>query len=139
MSRNINICINKKLFQNINGFESVDINNLNSIVNYSSHIVLLDNFNLVEAENFENVLGAVLNKVAVGGQMVLRFIDAKLLAKKYAENSIEDKEFMLYISAIKSILTVENICNYLDTNFIIDGIDQSDFNTMIKIMRTNIK
>ena len=139
MSRNINICINKKLFQNINGFESVDINNLNSVVNYSANIVLLDNFNLLEAENYESVLGSILNKVAVGGQMVIRFIDAKLIAKKYAENLIEDKEFILYISAIKSILTVENICNYLDTNFIIDGIDQSDFNTMIKLMRTNIK
>lgn len=139
MSRNINICINKQLFQNINGFESVDINNLNSIVNYSARTILLDNLNLLEAEHFEDVLVSVLNKVAVGGQMVLRFIDAKLLAKKYAENSIEDKQFMIYISVIKSILTVENICNYLDTNFIIDGIDQSDFNTMIKIMRTDIK
>jgi hypothetical protein len=71
--------------------------------------------------------------------MVLRFIDAKLLAKKYVENSISDTEFLLYMSAIKCVLTVENICNCLDVNFIVDGIDQSDFNTMIKIMRTNIK
>lgn len=139
MSRNINICINKQLFQNINGFESIDINNLNSVVNYSTNTMLVDNFNLLETENFQDVLSLILNKIAVGGQMVLRFIDAKLLAKKYAENSINDQEFMLYASAIKCVLTVENICNCLDKNFVVDGIDQSDFNTMVKIMRTNIK
>ena len=139
MSRNINICINKQLFQNINGFENIDINNLNSVVNYSTNTMLVDNFNLWETENFQDALSLILNKIAVGGQMVLRFIDAKLLAKKYVENSINDQEFMLYTSAIKCVLTVETICNCLDKNFVVDGIDQSDFNTMVKIMRTNIK
>jgi hypothetical protein len=139
MSRNINICINKQLFQNINGFENIDINNLNSLINYSVNTILLDNLNLLETDNFQEVIGSIFNKVAVGGQMVIRFIDAKLLAKKYVENLIDDKDFIVYISAIKSILTVENICSYLDANFVVDGIDQSDFNTMIKIMRTNIK
>ena len=139
MSRNINICINKQLFQNINGFENIDINNLNSLINYSVNTILLDNLNLLETDNFQEVIGSIFNKVAVGGQMVIRFIDAKLLAKKYVENLINDKDFIVYISAIKSILTVENICSYLDANFVVDGIDQSDFNTMIKIMRTNIK
>ena len=92
MSRNINICINKQLFQNINGFENIDINNLNSVVNYSTNTMLVDNFNLWETENFQDTLSLILNKIAVGGQMVLRFIDAKLLAKKYVENSINDQD-----------------------------------------------
>lgn len=138
MTRNICICLNKSLFQPINGFDSVDVNNLDRVVNYSIHIILVDNLNILNSSESSGVLQQLLTKLAVGGQLVIRFIDAKILAKKYLENIISDQDYLEYLKALQSIWSIDGINDVLDTNFAIDKIDQSDFNTMIKVIRTNI-
>lgn len=139
MSRNINVCVNSQLFQNINGFDNIDIANIESLVNYSASAILVDNLNFLDSKNPNAVLGVLLQKMAVGSQMVLRFINPKLLAKKYVENSISDEDFLTYVSNIKYALTIEHIYNILDSNFAIDKIDESEFINMVKIIRVDIK
>jgi len=138
MTRNIAVCINKAVFRGINGFDSVDINNLDTIINYSVNALLVDYLNLIDNNTVPIVLDNLCQKMAVGGQMVIRFIDAKTLAKKFAENIIDENQFAENISILKSILTVDNIYNMITSDFMINNIDQSDMYTTIKILRTNL-
>jgi len=138
MTRNIAICIDRSIFRTIDGFDSVDINNLDSIINYSVNALLIDYLNLIENNSIPRLLENIFQKMAVGGQMVIRFIDAKILAKKFAENLISEDQFAEHITILKSILTVDNIYNVIEPDFIINNIDQSDIYTTIKILRINI-
>lgn len=138
MSRNINICINQVYFRMLEGFDSVDINNLDSIVNYSVNAIIVDNFNLIDRNILNVMTQKILEKLTVGGQVILRFLDAKMLAQKYIDNSITDDEFLKYAQSLKSAITIETINDALDANFIIDNIDKSEIYTVIKIIRINI-
>lgn len=138
MTRNIAICINKSIFRSINGFDSVDINNLDTVVNYSVNALLVDYLNLIDNNTIPILWEALCQKMSVGGQMVVRFIDARMLAKKFTDNIISEEQFAENISILKSILTVEKIYNMIGSDFIINNIDQSDIYTTIKIVRTNL-
>lgn len=138
MTRNIAVCINKSIFRGINGFDSVDINNLDTIINYSVNALLIDYLNLIDNNAIPVILETLCQKMSVGGQMVIRFIDAKILAKKFADNIINESQFAENISILKSILTVDSIYNMIGTDFIINNIDQSDIYTTIKILRVNL-
>lgn len=138
MSRNIAICIDKSAFRAIDGFNSVDINNLGNIINYSVSALVIDHLNIIDDDDIPMLWQEISSKMAVGGQVVMRFIDAKVLAQKFADNIIGDKEFMNYLSILKSILTVDKIYNQIGSDFVVTDTDRSEIYTTIKVLRNNI-
>lgn len=138
MSRNICLSVNRNTFRPINGFSSIDIDNVDSIVDYSTDILVVDNLQTSQKPNMNEYIVKILSKLRVGGQLVLRFADPKLLSKSYSNNSISDIEFRASISNMNQYWTIEQINQYLDQNFVIERIDQENYNTTIKIVRVNI-
>ena len=138
MSRNIAICIDKSAFRAIDGFNSVDINNLGNIINYSVGALVIDHLNIIDDDDIPMLWQEISSKMAVGGQIVMRFIDAKVLAQKFVDNIIGDKEFMNYISILKSVLTVDKIYNQIGSDFIVTDTDRSEIYTTIKVLRNSI-
>jgi len=138
MSRNIAVCINKSVFRAIDGFNSVDINNLGNIINYSVDALVVDNLNIINDADIPILWQELCNKMAAGGQIVIRFIDAKILAKNFVDNIIGDTEFMNHISILKSVLTVDKVYNLISPDFVIIDIDRSEIYTTIKVLRNSI-
>jgi hypothetical protein len=138
MSRNIAVCINKSVFRAIDGFNSVDINNLGNIINYSVDALVVDNLNIINDADIPMLWQELCNKMAAGGQIVIRFIDAKILAKNFVDNIIGDTEFMNHISILKSVLTVDKVYNLISPDFVIIDIDRSEIYTTIKVLRNSI-
>ena len=138
MSRNIAVCIDKSVFRAIDGFNSVDINNLGNIINYSVDALVVDNLNMINDDDIPMLWQELCNKMGVGGQIVIRFIDAKILAKNFVDNIIGDTEFMNYISILKSVLTVDKVYNLIGPDFIIVDTDRSEIYTTIKVLRNSI-
>ena len=138
MSRNIAICIDKSAFRAIDGFNSVDINNLANIINYSVGALVIDHLNIIDDDDIPMLWQELSSKMAVGGQIVMRFIDAKALAQKFVDNIIGDKEFMNYLSILKSVLTVDKIYNLMSSDFVVTDTDRSEIYTTIKVLRNNI-
>jgi hypothetical protein len=138
MSRNIAICIDKSAFRAIDGFNSVDINNLDSIINYSVGALVIDHLNIIDDDDIPMLWQELGSKMSVGGQIVIRFINAKVLAQKFVDNIIGDKEFMNYLSILKSVLTVDKIYNLIGSDFVITETDTSEIYTTIKVLRNNI-
>lgn len=138
MSRNINICVNKTYFRGLDGFDSVDISNMDSIINYSVNTIIVDNLSMVDTNSLDGFLSQVLLKLAVGGQLVLRFLNTKLLAKQYSDGMILDDEYLKHMRMIGSAITVEKIYSLLDGNYNVEDIDVSEIYSVIKILRTNL-
>ena len=138
MSRNIAVCINKSVFRAIDGFNSVDINNLGNIINYSVDALVVDNLNMINNDDIPTLWQELCSKMGVGGQIVIRFIDAKILAKNFVDNIIGDTEFMNHISILKSVLTVDKVYNLIGPDFIIIDTDRSEIYTTIKVLRNSI-
>jgi hypothetical protein len=138
MSRNICISVNRNLFRPLNGFSSIDIDNTDSIIDYSADVIVVDNLQTSQKPDTTQYIIKLLSKLRVGGQIVLRFLDPKLLSKQYSENLISDAEFKTLTSNMNYYCTLEGINEYLDQNFTIDRIDQENYNTTIKIIRVNI-
>ena len=138
MSRNIAICIDKSAFRAIDGFNSVDINNLGNIINYSVGALVIEHLNIIDDDDIPILWQEVSSKMAVGGQIVMRFIDAKALAQKFVDNIIGDKEFMNYLSVLKSVLTVDKIYNQIGSDFVVTDTDRSEIYTTIKVLRNSI-
>ena len=138
MSRNIAICIDKSAFRAIDGFNSVDINNLGNIINYSVGALVIEHLNIIDDDDIPMLWQEISSKMAVGGQIVMRFIDAKALAQKFVDNIIGDKEFMNYLSVLKSVLTVDKIYNQIGSDFVVTDTDRSEIYTTIKVLRNSI-
>lgn len=138
MIRNICVSVNRNSFRPINGFSSIDIDNIDSIVDYSTDTIVVDNLQTAQKPDMPQSIVKLLSKLRVGGQVVLRFLDPKLLSKSYADNMISDIEFHSAMSNMTHYWTINSISEYVDKNFIIDRIDQENYNTTVKIIRVNI-
>lgn len=138
MIRNVCVSINRNSFRPINGFSSIDIDNVDSMVDYSTDTIVVDNLQTAQKPDIGQAIAKLLSKLRVGGQIVLRFLDPKLLAKSYSDNIISDIEFKSAMNNMNHYWTIDIIHEYLDKNFIIDRIDQEQYNTTVKVMRVNI-
>lgn len=138
MSRNICVSVNRNSFRPMDGFSSIDIDNIDSVVDYSVDAIVVDNLQTYQKPDISRDILKLLLKLRVGGQIVLRFLDPKLLSKNYANNMLSDAEFISAISNMNYHCTINTINECLDQNFIIDRIDQEDYNTTLKIVRVNV-
>lgn len=138
MSRNICVSVNRNSFRPMNGFSSIDIDNTDSLVDYSADVIIIDNLHTLQKPDMSKDIQNLLSKLRVGGQMVIRFLDPKLLSKHYSDGIVSDTEFKSAINNTNTLCTIDMINDYLDQNFIIDRIDQENYNTTIKLVRVNI-
>jgi hypothetical protein len=115
MSRNINIC-NAGDIQPIDGFTTITVDNIDSLVNYSVDIIFYRWMNGLTQNDVNSVLSKMLQKVRVGGSLVLKLIDGKSLAKSYFEGSIDSGEFLDTIASAKILIAPENFSAGLNNN-----------------------
>lgn len=102
MQRNINIIIDGKPVD-INGFNNISINNIDSIVNFSVDILYCTVINFLPNEYIEQIIMALCAKIRQGGQMIIGLKDIKNICLSFANNSMDNDTFFSLISQTKNL------------------------------------
>jgi hypothetical protein len=138
MNRNIHV-VDTVSTQNLEGFESVAISRTDDIVNYSVDTLYCSMINRFEEKTKDLFLNKLLQKIRLGGSLILRFIDTKTLAKMYWDNQITSQEFISKISNNNTLTTVEEINDKINNNeFILSKIEYREDSILISVVRKEI-
>jgi hypothetical protein len=138
MSRNIYL-YNSEIEQNLNGFDNIVLSQLDDIVNYSVDILFYKDINALEADKKIETLNLILQKVRVGGNLVIKFIDSKILSKMYWDNQISPSVFIEKICNNKNITTPEEINEILDKDeFTLSRVEHKEDQVLVTITRTEV-
>jgi hypothetical protein len=138
MSRNINISdsVDSK---NLDGFNTVNIDKLDDVVNHSADVIYYGSFNNVGDQNLIPTLGNMLEKIRVGGTLVVKILNARVLSKLYFENSISSAEYLQSIKQANTLLTPEDINNNIDhSQFVLGKIEYQNYHTLVSIVRKDL-
>jgi len=138
MSRNIHV-VDTVSTQHLDGFESVSVSRADDIINYSVDTLYCSIINRFEEKTKDLYLNKLLQKIRIGGSLVLRFIDTKTLAKLYWDNQITSQEFISKISNNNTLTTVEEINDKINNNeFILSKIEYREDSILISVVRKEI-
>jgi hypothetical protein len=138
MSRNINISDSADS-KNLDGFNTVNIDKLDDVINHSADVIYYGSFNNVEDKNLIPTLNSMLEKIRVGGTLVVKILNARVLSKLYFENSISSAEYLQSIKQANTLLTPEDINNNIDhSQFVLGKIEYQNYHTLVSIVRKDL-
>lgn len=138
MSRNINL-YNSQTEQNLDGFQNMPLSKLDEIVNYSVDILYYKDVNQLESDKKNTTLEAILQKIRVGGRLVLKFVDSKIVSKMYWDNQISPQAFIDKICNNKNITTPEEINELLNKQeFTLSRIEHKEDQILVSIIRKEV-
>lgn len=137
MSRNINLYGQES--KKLNHFDNIKIENTNRIINYSVDTLYCECLNEHECEQQTILLHQMLQKLRVGGNLILSFINAKIIAKAYYDNILTDNEIVQFFTANKCLLSIDKINEYIDEQYIVSKIEYLDYNIVVSITRISIE
>lgn len=105
-----NICLTKDGHNlSLQNFENVNYNNIDNIINYSVDILYCSILNELTGQEYSTILPLLMNKIRLGGQMVLVIKDVKELCSMYANGSLADMVFVNNIRSLKHIISFSNL------------------------------
>lgn len=137
MSRNINLY--GKEAKKLNNFDNISIDNVNRIINYSVDTLYCECLNEQNCENQTHTIQQMLDKLRVGGSLILSFINARIIAKAYYDNILTDTDMVNFFKANSCILSIDRINANLDNQYIVSKIEYLDYNIMVNITRISIE
>ena len=89
---------------------------LKTRLNYSSYFIKFDHLQLFEYNISQNIISILINKLRLGGSLVIGLFDIKLLSKLYSDNVIDDTKFLSNIKDIRSIWSIDQFNVHLSSN-----------------------
>ena len=125
MKRLINL-YSVKNKKDINGFNNVEINNLNDIINYSADHIFCGCLSYLDSEIIQKTISSILEKIRPQGYCTLSFVDMKQICRLYFNNAISDESLIKTIKDYKAILSYNTI-NDIIKNIENVNIVQTDF------------
>lgn len=138
MNRNINI-VDSTDAKNLDGFTTISLDKLDDVVNHSIDIIYYGSFNNLKDKDLFPTMHSMLEKIRMGGTLVVKIINARMLAKLYFENSISSDEYLQAIKNANTLTTPEDINNNIDHNqFILGKIENQNHDTLVSIVRKEI-
>ena len=112
-----NICLTKDGRNlSLQNFENVNYNNIDNIINYSVDILYCSILNELTGQEYSTILPLLMNKIRLGGQMVLVIKDVKELCSMYANGSLADMVFVNNIRSLKHIISFSNLEKIIQEN-----------------------
>ena len=117
---------------------NVDISNLNSVINYSVDTIFGYIFEYISSNDFNKILPLILEKLRVGGDLVIRFHNFKKICDEYAKNQVSDIELLSMLQNKVNILSIDRISSSIDSKFVISKIDYIDYHIVIIVQRKEL-
>ena len=129
MKRNILITID----ESIKDPNSVHINDLNSIINYSCDSIAISCLEYLSEQDHSIVLAHLFNKLRQNGRLIIKINNSTNIASKFLKKSVSNQDFLRFFSNKRSLVSTESI--YALINFTeFDLIDLDITEESIKIV-----
>ena len=138
MIMNRNICIVNKHIANYTNFDSISYQNIDSIINFSVDNMICDMLNTIDAEEGKGLLDSMLQKIRLGGKLILAVDNLELLCKNYLNGIVDGKTFLSLLHNIQNIVSVvdlENIITRYSSHFKLIQSELLDTRAMIVLQR----
>lgn len=103
----------KNILENYNNIDIIDIDN---IINYSISFIRFDYLQLFDNDTSPRILAILLNKLKLGGVLMLSLSNTKIISKLYADNVLSDTEFLSYVKDQSSIWSIEFLYDFIKKN-----------------------
>ena len=120
-----NICIvNDKFSGKAPNTESVNISEINNIVNCSADYIVCYVLEYVDPNLSDNIIKVLLEKLRPGGYLLIAFTDFKFLSEKYSQSLVSDKDYMSNVFGKTNILSIEKITSCIvNDKYVVSKID----------------
>lgn len=129
MKRNIMITIE----ESSKDPNTVHINNINSIVNYSCDSISINCLEYLSEQDHPTVLSYLLNKLRPHGRLVIKANNSLDIASRFLQRSISHQDFLQFFANKQSLISIESIYTLINfTEF--DLVDLDITNDTIKIV-----
>lgn len=115
MNRNFNIVTsnNQSMDKNL---INIDINNLQTIINYSADNVFCSCLENLDYSSVETVINEVLQKIKPGGRAIFKVTDLKKHTLDFVNGSISGEDLLKKMKSINCIVSIEDIYTKVDSN-----------------------
>jgi len=142
MSRLVNIYHNLNTSEQIQGYQNIEINSINELVNYSINTIHCGCLEYIDSKVLENAISIIFQKLRINGSLILTFSNYKNICKSYSNSSMNNDEFLSLIKNKQNILStqsIKNICQNIPGSVLskIENI-QNSYKTSIVINRTSL-
>jgi chemotaxis methyl-accepting protein methylase len=135
MKRNILITID----DTITDTNSVHINNLNTIVNYSCDSVSINCLEYLSEQQHPAVLSQLLNKLRPNGRLIIKANNSLNIASKFLQRSVSHQDFLQFFANKQSLISIESIYTLINfTEFDLVDLDISNDNIKIVLERKTV-
>jgi hypothetical protein len=136
MKRNINIT-NQFIKDIIPNTSSVDVSNINSLVNYSVDSIICGILEYIDDTEFNSFVPSLLEKMRDEGNIIIKFVNFKKLFIEYVNQQTSSSQVFQYLTNKKNILCPDKVINILNENgFMILKMDQNENYFTIMAQRT---
>lgn len=115
MPRLINVYHQKKKIL-LDNYENVDIIDINNIINYSADFIKFDHLQLLNHTTSLSVLSCLINKLKLGGKILIGISNIKLISRMYADNILTDDGFLENIKDCHSIWSIDFLQDTIGVN-----------------------
>lgn len=113
MSHNINFILDDP--ESLDGYQNVKIQDINNVVNGFVENIICNCLDLIDFNQRENVLQAIVSKLAFEGTATFRFMNATMLAGRIIKNDLNSAKISAAISTCKSIWTDSTILEIMSS------------------------
>jgi hypothetical protein len=115
MARIVNICTDNKK-QALDKYENINIVDIENIINHSIDFIKFDYLQFFEYRVGQKILEILINKLKLGGIIVLSISNFKNISRLYADAIISDNIFLEKIYNCQSVWSVELLLDLINTN-----------------------
>lgn len=139
MKRYANIILQNFTF-NINGFENVLFNNIESLVNSSIDVIYCGIINKIPNNLIGPTISELSNKIRPGGQLVFVLTDVKMVCKLFSDGSMSNEDFFNFMNNTQNLFFLsefeEIFSKHLGKDFHIINTELQNNNLIISLQRT---
>jgi hypothetical protein len=123
-----NLTLKNDVSENISGFDNLDINNLDKLINGTIDFIVCEILDKLEYEDRLKTINTIFKKLSFGGEVTFKFMNAFQLCKNIVKGDMTSKSLSDTISNLKSL--------FLESDTI-DIINQMENVKIIKIYNNN--
>lgn len=110
--KKINLIIDSSQNNNLNDFQNLNVEQLNTLFPCSVSMLYTGNINIVPNEHVQSLLDAIVDKVSPGGQIIFSLINYKKTCYAYINGGIDENTFLSQIKKINNHINIMDIVQY---------------------------
>jgi hypothetical protein len=140
MNKNVYLAIapsdNSKQIAN---FDTVNINQINTIFPCSLDVLYIDSLNFLSNDNVKDLLESAIDKVKPKGHMIVQLLDLKKICSLYVNGNLEESKFLQYMKLINTSFNyMDIVAHSSNKNYQISEIKKDTISSIITLSKIGV-